>query len=109
MKLHKILSPSQLFCDKNKGTIKIDAIDGSSILISGIDFIKWESKFDTLIVSDNKATMSQINDTNPNIAIFFSNLINLIYGSIKDIDSGDVEERCEEILNVVSQHIKGDV
>jgi len=109
MKVCKILSPSQILCDKESGTIKIQAIDGATLLFSGIDFNNWESKFDTIFVSDGKAVMSKIHDTNPNISTFFSNLTNLIYGSIKEIGPIEMEDRCDEILNVVSQHIKGDV
>ena len=103
-KVSKTLAPSNVICDKEHGIIVIDSVDGSKIIINNISFDNWISKFKGLIINDGRCQMNQeIKDTTVNV--FFKKLTNLIYAKLIESAADETDEICNNILNVVSQHI----
>jgi len=103
-KVSKTLAPSNVICDKEHGIIVIDSVDGSKIIINNISFDNWNAKFKGLIINNGVCKMNQESkDTTVNV--FFEQLTNLIYSKLIATPDDETDEICNDILNVVSQHI----
>lgn len=106
MKISKTLSPSTIFCDRENGIITISSIDGTKIIIDGIiNFENWSEKFKSLIISDNSCHMSDDSSVDNTLTLFFEKFTNLIYSNLIKLSDDKIEKSCNDIFNVVSQHI----
>jgi len=103
-KVSRTLATSNVICDREHGIILIDSVDGSKIIINDISFKNWNAKFKGLIINNGNCRLNQESkDTTVNV--FFEKLTNLIYSKLIATPVDETDVVCNDILNVVSQHI----
>ena len=103
-KVSKTLAPSNVICDREHGVIIIDSVDGSKIIINDISFDNWNAKFKGLIINDGHCSMNK-ESRDSTVNVFFEQLTNLIYSKLIATPADETDSVCNNILNVVSQHI----
>jgi len=104
-KISRTLAPATIICDNIMGQISINSIDGTKIVITDIlNFENWSEKFKNMIIEDHVCHMED-RALDSTINVFFERLTNMLHSHITSSSEKEIEATCDNILNVVSQHI----